>query len=157
MDSRSSFIAARLVALEGDAWQRQDGTRLSLVAGSVLTAGDVLETGPDAVLQLQLASGHALSLGPEQLLSLDADVLATADADPGEWCCAAPEALRLLLGGSALALDNVLDAAQGLDHLLGSDAAHVPAAAHGAPHALVAFDDPGLSHLLRSLFGPEAH
>lgn len=153
MDSHSSSAAARLLAVNGEAWLRQGGEHLPLATGNALAAGDVLETGAATTVQLQLASGHVLALGPEQFLSLDADVLATAAADPGEWCCSAPEGLDLLLGGAALSLDSVLEPAHNLDHLLGGAAA--PAAADHPGLALL--DDPGLHHLLRSLFGPEAH
>lgn len=153
MDSLSPPVAARLLALEGEAWLRHGGERLPLAQGSALAAGDVLETGPGSELQLQLASGHALALGSAQLLVLDADVLATAAADPGEWCCAPDAVQPLLATGDTLALDSVLDASTPLDHLLGPASAQSPAPAHGLP----VLDDGGLQHLLRSLFGPEAH
>lgn len=170
MDSHSSPVAARLLALEGEAWLRHGGERLPLSTGSELAAGDVLETGADAQAQLALASGNALAVGPDQLLCLDADVLATDSADTSEWRCALAPGLDLLAGGPALTLDSVLEPSRGLDHLLGGATAavadahvanahhpHAPDAAHAASPALVAFDDPGLQHLLRSLFGPEAH
>lgn len=153
MDTTSSPVAARLLALEGEAWLRHGGERLPLAQGSALVAGDVLETGPGSELQLRLASGHELALGGPQLLVLDADVLATPAADPGEWCCAPAAVQGLLATGDALTLDNVLAAPQALDHLLGPAGAPDAAPAHG----LAAFDDPGLQHLLRSLFGPEAY
>lgn len=154
MDTPTTPIAARLLVLEGEAWLRHDGERQPLGTGSFLASGDVVETGPAGEIHVLLASGHVLALGPDQLLSLDADVLATPVADSSEWRCAVPAGLDLLMDGPALALDTVLESPQALDHLLGPG--DTSSASPDYP-GLLAFDDPGLGHLLRSLFGPEAH
>lgn len=154
MDTPVTPIAARLLVLEGEAWLRHGGERQPLATGSSLAGGDIVETGPAGEVHVLLASGHVLALGPEQFLSLDADVLATPVADSSEWRCAVPAGLDLLMDGPALALDFVMESPQALDHLLGP--ADTSSAGHDHP-TLAAFDDPGLGHLLRSLFGPEAH
>lgn len=151
MDTPSTTVSARLTLLEGDAWLRHGGDRLPLAEGSALAAGDVLETGSGTEVQIQLASGHVLSLGPDQLLSLDSDVLATATADTSEWRCAVSGDPAALFGSPALTLDSVLDTSQGIDHWFGSGAAQ------DAHDHLISLDDGGMQQLLRSLLGPEAH
>lgn len=151
MDTPSNTVAARLTALEGDAWLRHGNERLPLTQGSALAVGDVLETGPGAEVQLHLASGHALSLGPEQWLSLDGDVLATASADTSEWRCIVESDPAIVSASPALTLDSVLDSTQGMDHWFGTGSAQ------GTHLPLMVLDDGGIQHLLRSLLGPEAH
>ena len=155
----ASAVAARLVALSGEVWVQEGGDRLSLAVGSLLDAGQIVQTGSHSEVQLLLSSGHELALGPEQSLLLDADVLADAGADTSQWTLAAGANAAAFVswftpGEHALVLEAVLDHPASLDHLLGS----APMPEHNSYHAheLAAGYGGGddLAGLLRSLYGP---
>ncbi len=151
--------AARLLSVTGDACLLEGGQPVPVAAGSLLALGQTLSTGHYGTAHLLLASGHELGLGPEQVLHLDMDVLATAAADPSEWQLAAGASAGVVLallepGLAPLPLEAVLEPpAASLDVLLGG-AGHLPAPAPDAGHGVLA--DAGMAALLRSLYGPEA-
>jgi hypothetical protein len=168
----TSTIAARLISLHGEAWVWDGDDRLPLAVGSLLDAGQLLETGPHGTLALLLSSGHELGLEPNQSLLLDADVLADTSADISEWTLASTAPSGLLaewlspsharLGPDAvlgfdgvLGLDAVLDgASSSLDSLLGP----APANNTGSMASAVlnnGLADADLAGLLRSLYGTE--
>lgn len=157
----SSLVAARILASSGDTWQDAQGSRQPLMAGGELQAGQLLHTGSDGSALLQLASGHVLALGPDQLLLLDADVLADTGADSSEWMLGAAANPAMVTewlapAGPPLAYAAVIDVpGESLDQLLQSTA---PVSADGGrltQQLLADMGDDGLSSLLRSLYGPE--
>lgn len=157
----TSTVAARLVALNGEAWAWEGNDRLPLSAGSLIHAGQLLETGIHGSAQLLLSSGHELSLGANQSLLLDADVLADAGADLSEWTLASnadPALLAEYMNPTipVLSLEAVLDASSAdLDSLLGAS----PATAGGGASPAVpdsSFADADMVSLLRSLYGLES-
>lgn len=159
----TSTIAARLLTLHGEAWVWEGNDRLPVAIGSLLDAGQLLETGPHGTLQLLLASGHELGLGPNQSLLLDADVLADASADISEWVLAgsaAPVALMEWLSTAqpSLSLDAVLDSpSSSLDSLLGPDAQSASSSMASSTPTTLGSDFAGadLAGLLHSLYGTE--
>lgn len=153
-------IAARLMYLNGDAWVQQGDAHLPLSVGTLLDEGQVVLTGPGCHLQLLLASGHELAIGPEQMLSLDSDVLANNSADSSEWLLSTHADASLLADwllpatAAAIPLESVLEPHHLLDNLFGP--AGQPSSGDMVSGAL-AGDDTNLNHLLRSLYGPDVH
>ena len=152
----------RLLAVFGDTWLQDGDHHAPLTIGAELASGQVIHTGTHGTALVQLASGHELGLGPDQSLTLDADVLADAAADTSEWTLAAtadPTLLADWLTPSTppLNLDSLLAAASDpLDQLLGSSPppAEEP---HSSGQELLAagMTDDSLNSLLRSLYGPD--
>lgn len=156
MNTQTLPTAARLLSLEGDAWL-QGSTPRPLAVNSEVEAGQVLATGPRGHVHLLLASGHELDIGPNQLLCLDDDVLANADADAGEWRLSGLADTALLaawLQPALPALDHLLVAPSLLDELFGPAAA-IALNDHTEPRFLMAGADADLNQLLRSLYGPD--
>lgn len=64
--------AARIQSVQVPAWLVRAGNRLPINAGMPLEAGDILRTGANARLLVQLAEGSVVKLGPNAELKLQA-------------------------------------------------------------------------------------
>lgn len=95
--------------VQGTAWVKQsDGLRLEVVQGMQLEIGAVLETEPDAWVQLTQTGDLTLTVGGGRSMELSADLI-QAEADP--------QAHVLALGLHSLLQDAA--GQNGLDHYLG--------------------------------------
>jgi hypothetical protein len=156
------FVTAQVLHINGGAWLQEGDTAVPVHVGTVLQEGAQLQTGPQSALVLQLASGHELGLGSGQSLLLDADVLATLQADAGEWALdghanAAMVVEWLAPAESPLPLSAVIEApGENLDQLLQGSAPVTADSAQMHQLMLAGIHDDGLACLLRSLYGPEA-
>lgn len=157
-----SLAVAHVIQAEGDAWRVSGDITEPLRAGTVLQEGQLLHTGDHGVVLVQLASGHEIGLGPEQTLLLDADVLASRDADTSEWMLdgrANPGMIAEWLAPAAapLELAAVLDVpGENLDELLKGTAPVTVDSDQMHQLLLAGIGDDGLACLLRSLYGPDS-
>lgn len=159
----TSFLAAaQVVQTSGDVWLVTAGSPATVHDHALLAEGQLLKTGDDGMVRLKLASGHALELGPQQTLLLDADVLADAHTDPGEWALdghANPAMVAEWLEPTAqpLQLAAVIEApGENLEDLLQGTAPVTADSDQMHQLLLAGIHDDGLACLLRSLYGPES-
>ena len=157
----SSLVAARVLATSGDTWQDIQGSPQPLTTGGELQPGQLLHTGSNGSALLQLASGHVLALGPDQLVLLDADVLADAGGDSSEWMLGAAAdpamvAEWLAPASPPLSYATVINVpGESLEQLLQSSAPISADSGRLTQQLLADMGDDGLNSLLRSLYGPE--
>lgn len=59
---RSAPITARVVSFRGEVTLTRDGARLNVAVGTVVEEGDLVETGPDSRIQLEMPDGSRMTL-----------------------------------------------------------------------------------------------
>lgn len=157
------FLAtAQVVQTSGDVWLITAGSTVAVNDRALLAEGQLLRTGDDGMVRLQLASGNELDLGPQQTLLLDADVLADAHTDSSEWALdshANPAMVAEWLQPTVqpLQLAAIIEApGENLEELLQGTAPVTADSDQMHQLLLAGIHDDGLACLLRSLYGPES-
>ncbi|MDR3482342.1 MAG: retention module-containing protein, partial [Burkholderiaceae bacterium] len=129
--AKSGAVIGKVVVLQGHAYIRAaDGTQVELKLGDPVHEGDVIVTGPGAVVELGFAEGQTYVVPQNETVTLDASVFAVDASDPQHAALASH-------GADLKAISDAIANGGSLDQLLDAPAAGLGGGDANSGHSFV--------------------